>query len=389
MRERNTDPYAWVELATMNLLCAYCFIKRGLRSKAQPGVRRMRALRKNFYKTMWRSAAEAAGAHFNALPDGTVELWRSNQLMKVRDNKTSLDDGPTASRAADKLLVSDLLFRSGIPVPHHIVIEIGEFEKAMQMLRSSAIPLVVKPAANTGAGAGVSTNVTTQHRLRLAVAWARAYGPRILIEEQLEGDCYRVLVMDGEVVDTVVRYPPKIIGDGRSTVRQLVRYENKLRLEGGAELAQGLIRIDPDLRNSLSNQGLRLGSRPANGRVVVLKRVINDNGTRDNVPANGRLCPAILESARKAVEVVGARLAGVDIMCRDTQVPLEQSHGAVIEVNLNPGLYYHYRAGDSGFPVAERVLNRFFNAAAGRQQAAERRRIDPSFSDQLVAVKTR
>ena len=355
----------------MDLLCAYCFIKRGLRSQAQPGVRRMRALREDFYKTMWRGAAEAIGARFSTLSDGTAEIWRGNQLVKVSANRTSLDDSATVSRADDKLLVSRLLARSGIPVPRHIVITIGEFDKALQMLRSSAFPLVVKPAANTGAGAGVSTNVTSERRLKVAVAWARAYGPPILIEEQLEGDCYRVLVMDGEVVDTVVRHPPRIVGDGRSTVRQLVRYENKLRREGGTLLSQGLIRIDPDLHNSLSSQGLRLGSRPAKGEVVILKRVINDNGTRDNVPANGRLCSAILESARKAVEVVGARLAGVDIICRDPRVPLERSRGAVIEVNTNPGLYYHYRAGDSIFPITEQVLNRFFNAATDHRQAAE------------------
>lgn len=365
-----TDSYASVVRVTMNLLCAYCFIKRGLRSKVEPGVRRMRAFREDFYNIMWRSAAEATGARFSALPDGTAEIWRSNQLITVCANKTSLDDRATVSRADDKLLVSCLLAQSGIPVPRHIVIVIGEFEKALQMLRFSRLPLVVKPAANTGAGAGVSTNVTTEHRLRVAVAWARAYGPSILIEEQLEGDCYRVLVMDGEVVDTVVRHPPRVVGDGRSTIRQLVRSENKLRRERTL-LAQGLIRFDPDLHNSLSSRGLRLGSRPTKGQVVVLKRVINDNGARDNVPANGRLCSAILESARKAAEVVGARLAGVDIICRDPRVPLECSRGGVIEVNTNPGLYYHYRAGDSIFPVAEHVLNKFFSAATDHRQAAE------------------
>jgi cyanophycin synthetase len=353
----------------MNLLCAWSLIKRGLRSQAQPGVRRLRALREDFYKTMWRSSAEATGARLRALSDGAMEIWRGNQMITVSANKTSLDDCATVSLADDKLLVSRLLARSGIPIPRHIVITIGELDEALEMLRSSSLPLVVKPAANTGAGAGVSTNVTTQRRLRIAVAWARAYGPRILIEEQLEGDCYRVLVMDGEVVDTVLRHPPRVVGDGQSTVRQLVRYENRLRRLGSTVRAQGLIRIDPDVHNSLSSQGLRLSSRPAKGEVVVLKRVINDNATRDNVAANGSLCPAILESARKSAKVVGARLAGVDIICRDSRVPLERSRGAVIEVNTNPGLYYHYRAGDSTFPIAEHVLKRFFDATPDRRQA--------------------
>jgi cyanophycin synthetase len=238
----------------------------------------------------------------------------------------------------------------------------------LQMLRSSRVPLVVKPAEYTSGGVGVSTNVTTVPRLRAAVASARSWGPRILVEEQVEGDCYRVLVMDGEVLDTVVRHPPRVIGDGVSTVRQLVRDENKARLEAGKSRALGLIVLDPDVRNTISSQGLQLHSRPAKGQIVVLKRVINDNAGRENVPANGCLCFAILRSACKAAEIVDARLAGIDVICSDPNVPLELSGGAIIEVNATPGFYYHYCRPDSGFPIADRVLNRFFNLATDQQE---------------------
>ncbi len=285
MRNREIGRHSSLARVTLSLLCGYSFLLRGVRTKVLPSARRMRALREDFYVTMWRSSAKAVGARFNALPDGTAEIQSSGRLIKVRANVTSLDDDATLERAGDKLLVYGLLARFGIPVPRHIVIGVGEFEKALHMLRSSAVPLVVKPAANTGAGAGVSTNVLTPQQLRAAVAWARAYGSRILVEEQMEGDCYRVLLMDGEVLDTVVRHPPTVIGDQLSTVRQLVRHENKLRREEGIARAQVLIRLDPDLRNTLSSQGLNLDSRPAKGEVVVLKRVINDNGTRENAPA--------------------------------------------------------------------------------------------------------
>jgi cyanophycin synthetase len=256
-----------------------------------------------------------------------------------------------------------MLAQQGISVPRQIALEVDQFDEALEILRTSRQPLVVKPAANTGAGAGVSTNVRTLRQLRAAIAWARAYGPRILVEEQIEGDCYRILVMAGEVLDTVVRHPPKVIGDGMTTIRQLIRRENLLRRRSGAIRAQVLIRIDPDLRNTLDSQGLNLGSHPEKGRVVFLKRVINDNGTTDNVAANGVLCPAIIESARKAADVIGTRLAGIDLVCRDPNVPLEDSGGAVIEVNANPGLYYHYRLADSKYQVAEDVLTRFLSSS--------------------------
>jgi cyanophycin synthetase len=352
-----------VPSASLYLLFALCYLKRGLRSKFQPGARHMRAIRSNFYRTMWRAAANATGSQFRVLSGNIGEISRGEHVLQVCDNRISVDDPTTLARAADKLATHKMLAQEGIRVPRQIALEVGQFGDALEMLRTSRRPLVIKPAANTGAGAGVSTNVRTPRQLKASVAWARAYGPRILVEEQIEGDCYRILVMAGKVLDTVVRHPPKVIGDGMATIRQLIRRENLLRRGVGSIRAQVLIRIDPDLRNTLNSQGLNLGSRPEKDRVVLLKGVINDNGTTDNVAANGVLCPAIVESARKAADVIGMRLAGIDLICRNPGLPLEDSGGAVIEVNANPGLYYHYRPADSRYQVAEDVLARFFSSS--------------------------
>ncbi|HVB83067.1 MAG TPA: hypothetical protein VNE82_24350 [Candidatus Binataceae bacterium] len=323
---------------------------------------RLNTLGREFYLKMWRGAAESAGARFEAEPDGAVEIGRGNRRIWIRDNVTSLNEPATVERAADKGAMLALLARSGIAVPKGIVIGVGEFDRALRMLQSSRCPLVVKPAGSTCGGAGVSTNVTNVKRLRTAVAWARSFKRQILIEEQVEGDSYRVLVMDGEVLDIIVRHPPRVVGDGVSTIKQLIHRENELRLEAASARPQVPIRFDVDLRNTLANQGLGLRSRPANGKIVVLKRVINDNSEREDVPANGRLCPAIVEAACKAARVVGTRLAGLDIICRDPGVPLERSGGAIIEVNATPGLYYHHRT-DASTPIADRVLKRVFDLA--------------------------
>jgi cyanophycin synthetase len=249
-------------------------------------------------------------------------------------------------------------------VPEGILIGFGEFAKAVDLLRSSPGPLVVKPAEATSGGAGVTMNVTEIRQLEVAFAWARSFGPHVAIEQQIEGDCYRVLVMDDEVLDTVVRHPPRVVGDGTSTVLQLILRENKVRLAAGAKRAQVLIGFDPDLRNMLATRGFSLSSRPAAGEIIALKGVINDNGGMDNVPANGTLCPAVLQSACTAARLVGARLAGIDIICSDPSVPLESSGGAVVDVNAAPGLYYHCHRADSSVPIADRVLRKAFNLSA-------------------------
>jgi D-alanine-D-alanine ligase-like ATP-grasp enzyme len=343
------------------LLRAYYLLRRGLTGSKNPDTRRMRRLKEAFHRRAWLDAADALGVALTSLSDGVAEIACEGERLRVCGSSISFDDPVTLQLAGDKPAVYALLAQRGIPVPPHIAIEASELNvEAAVILRSLPLPLVVKPAAGTGAGSGVSTSITTLKQLRHAAAWASAFGPRVLVESLIEGDCYRVLLMDGEVVDTVLRRPPRLVGDGVSTVQQLIVRENKLRLDAGADRAQALVRCDPDLVNTLAAQGLKLRSRPAHGRIVQLKHVINDNRAAENEQANGRLCDAILAASRRAVAALGLRLGGVDLICTDPGVPLEQSGGAIIEVNTTPSFYYHYHRVGPPFPVAEHVLRSFF-----------------------------
>ena len=355
-----------VEKISISILALYYSTARKIfmRAKSRRMNARLDSLGRQFHVRMWCEAARSVNAHYIAEADGAIDIERDRRRVRVRDNLTSLNDPRMVRRADDKAGTLSMLKRSGIPVPKGIVISLRGIEDAVRMLETAESPLVVKPAGSTCGGAGVSTNVTDLKRLRAAMAWARSFGRQILVERQVEGDCYRVLVMDGEVLDTVVRHPPTIVGDGVSTIRQLIRRENADRVLAASVRPQVPIHFDFDLQNTLASQRLSLNARPAIGETVQIKRVINENGERENVSVNGLLCPAILNMACKASRVLGLRLAGVDIICKDPNVPLEISGGAVIEVNASPGLYCHYnRQADLAFPVAERVLHRALRKA--------------------------
>jgi len=356
------------ERAKVSILYLYYMAVRFVRAKLEPRSRsmnqRLNALGKTYHIRMWQSAAASVGAVCRTEPGGVVEIENGSRSIRVRDNVTSLNEPAAVKRASDKAGMQALLAKSGVPVPRGIVLTVNEFDRALLMLQTARGALVVKPAESTGGGVGVSTNVTSLPRLRTTMAWARTFSRYIWLEEQVEGDCYRVLVMDGEVIDTVLRRPPRVVGDGVSTIRRLIHRENEARLKAAAVQPQVPIRFDLDLRTTLANQGLTLRSRPAEGEVIQLKRVINDNSALDNVPANGRLCRAILDAACRAAAIVGAKLAGVDVICTDPTAPLEVSGGAIIEVNATPGFYCHIgEKGASTFPAVERVLSKALHQA--------------------------
>ena len=61
-------------------------------------------------------------------------------------------------------------------------------------------------------------------------------------------------------------------------------------------------------------------------------------------------------SGAQAAAVIGARLAGVDIITPDPSISLDKSGGVVLEVNTTPGYYYHYHRRGGPVPVACAIL---------------------------------
>jgi cyanophycin synthetase len=235
---------------------------------------------------------------------------------------------------------------------------------------------VVKPAAGTGGGLGVTTGIRTRWQLARAAyaAAVHASGGEVIIEQQIEGENYRLLFLDGNLIDATVRRAPAVSGDGRSTVRQLVDSANAARQAQGAALSHGLLRLDMDMRQTLATQGLTLASVVPAGKAITLKTAINENTGDDNCNAMDIMCNAIIKDAAKAVRLTGARLAGVDVITRDPHVSLDENGGVILEVNNPPGFYWHYHQRGNPCYVCEHVLRALLadHEAKTQVDAAER-----------------
>lgn len=322
------------------------------------------AQRARFYRSAWADAAASVGATVEELRDGLLDIRHGDLLLRVRDNLTSLDDPVTLAVAGDKPLVYRLLAARGLPVARHTVCHYDDLAAASVFAAGLGAPCVVKPALDSAAGAGVTTGVAGEAHLARAMARAGAWSDDVVVEEQAAGGNYRLLYLDGELLDAVLRGPPRVRGDGRSSIAQLVAADNADRARRGTDAAQSLVHADRDLKSTLSRQGLGLRSVPAAGDWVQVKTVVNDNRREDNQAAAARLCGSLVEAGAAAAAAVGARLAGVDIITRDPGVSLAESGGVVLEVNTTPGYYYHYLRRGDGAPVATMILQRLVRGAA-------------------------
>lgn len=309
-----------------------------------------------FYERIWREAAERLGATLKPIGSGFAEIQRGAISVKVRENTCPIDDPVPMALAADKSLTYKRLEEAGLPTPRHAEFQYSAIDNALEFLDSTTLPCVVKPTNGTGGGRGVTTNLRTRGQFILAAASAAVYGNELMIEEQIQGDNYRLLYLNGECIDSFQRRPPTVIGDGKSTVSRLIRLANEDRLQSGSEISQVLLDVNLDMKRTLAGQGLTLNSVPGQGVEVVVKNVVNENRGSDNISANHRLCPSIIEAGARAARVVGLRFAGVDIITRDPSVPLWESRGVILEVNSPPNYYFHYHKRDESFHVAVHVL---------------------------------
>jgi cyanophycin synthetase len=298
------------------------------------------------YAALWLRAAKAVGVPAEDMGNGFVRLadtwvWR---------HETDLDGVATARLAADKAAVHILLYHAGLNVPAHEVFRADDLKPALDFLAHCG-RCVVKPSRGTARGEGVTTGITTPADLDRAVLAAARFDRTLLIEAHLTGAVHRVLVLDGAVLDDVVREPPHLTGDGHSSVRQLVAVENQRRLDDEAGDGTGALTIDLDMALTVHHGGLDLRDTPAAGASFLAKSVVNENSAEENRHCHP-FTPAVADAARTAAGALGLRLAGVDV------VEGEDGTITVLEVNGTPGLLVHERARGRRPepPLAEQVV---------------------------------
>jgi len=298
-----------------------------------------------FYRELWRSTAARVGAQIHELPGGFLEVRLGQRVTRIKQGKVMLDDPVTLSLAGNKVVVHTLLMNGKLPVPVHISYTLDKIEKGWEFLKEQGGPCVVKPVSDTAGGHGVTTGVETRWQLSQASALAATCSRELLIERQVEGDNYRLLYLDGVLIDALRRGPPTVIGDGRSSISQLIRRENLKRAKSGRAVL-GPITIDLDCRSTLRQVGLSFRFVPAADQKVRVKTATNECSDRDNQTVLKQIGPSLVREGARAASIVGARLAGVDVITKDPATPLEGS-GVIVEVNTTPGIKHHYMVQNS------------------------------------------
>ena len=204
--------------------------------------------------------------------------------------------------------------------------------------------------------------MTNPEEVRNGFEAAVEHSSSVIVETYLSGDDHRLLVVNGELVAATRRTPGHIVGDGKSSVRQLVDIVNQDPRRGvGHEKVMTRLALDEQADMMLARVDMTADAIPASGQIVMLRSTANlsTGGTATDV--TDIIHPDNRDMAVRAVTAIGLDVGGVDFLSPDITESYKQTGGGICEVNAAPGFRMHV-APSEGTPrdVAGPVIDMLF-----------------------------
>jgi cyanophycin synthetase len=292
-----------------------------------------------------------------------VQLGHGAHSRRIQAAETSYTANIGVEIASDKDLTKNLLQKVGVPVPEGEVVTTAE--EAWEAALEIGGPVVIKPYAGNQ-GKAVSVNLTTEEQVKQAVALAQEISEEVIVEQFIEGEDCRLLVVGGQLVAAAQRRPAQVVADGLHSVRKLVEMVNDDPRRGsGHGSALTRIKIDAVAELTLSKQGFTWDSVPPPGQMVFLRDNSNLSTGGTAVDLTDDVHPDNAMIAVLAAKTIGLDIAGVDVVCKNIKRPLSDQSGAIVEVNAAPGLRMHiYPSEGKSRPVGDAIIDMLFPGEA-------------------------
>jgi len=284
--------------------------------------------------------------------------YGANQ-KRIQATVTSQTSSIGVEIACDKEDTKFLLEQSEVPIPKGEIIRSEEGLK--DAVKYVGFPLVIKPVSGNH-GRGITTNIMNYEDALDAFKAAKEVSRTVIVERFITGDDYRLLVINYKLVAAAKRTAAHVIGDGKSTVKELVDLVNQDPRRGyGHENVLTQITINDLTLGILEDKGLTVDSVIPEGEMLKLKDTgnLSTGGTAEDV--TDVVHPFNIFMAERIARIVDLDICGIDIMTTDLGQPLHETGGAVLEVNAGPGFRMHL-APSEGLPrnVAGHVIDMLY-----------------------------
>jgi D-alanine-D-alanine ligase-like ATP-grasp enzyme len=261
------------------------------------------------------------------------------------DNKFNLNSVSAAKIAQDKGYTGHFLRLHGYSVPKTGIFFCERFRKhigsqaglaaALSFAEKLGWPVIVKPCRRSqGDGVALAGN---RREFLAAARVVFKYDRTMLVQEARAGRDYRIVVLDGKVISAYERVPLAVTGDGRQSIRELLKELQREFDRTGRDTRIPM--DDPRIKSRLRRFHRTLDSVPAKGERVQLFDIANLSVGGATIEITRRLHPSFARLAAGIARDMDLRFAGVDVIAPDATKPLGRY--SVLEINSAPGLDHY------------------------------------------------
>ena len=254
--------------------------------------------------------------------------FNSSDLTEISDNKSK------AYAWVSKL---------GISEPETVIVASDEDvdPEIVQRLLDRHGRLIVKPDASFGSR-GVSVNLTTYEEVLNAVVVARRIKQKhgdILIQQHIDGSEFRFTVLNGEVVSVMLRETARVIGDGLSTIAELIEREDKERIVINRT---SMVRY-PAVHEIIQNPEYISSTQVLpKSEVLILSSSAMVSGGTSVYEIKDKIHETYKQLAIKLAQGLSSRFVVVDLFIKNSNVPAELDNVYFNEFNRSPALKMLY-----------------------------------------------
>jgi GNAT-family acetyltransferase (TIGR03103 family) len=301
----------------------------------------------NPYAMIIVNEARRRGIHVEVVDaeGGFFRLTYGGRSILCREALSELTTGVAMSICDDKAVTRRVVERAGVRVPEQM--EANGKEELQAFLEKHG-SLVVKPARGEQ-GRGVAVDLTSMEKVETAIEAAKAISDRVVVEERIEGEDLRLIVIDYRLVAAAVRRPARIVGDGQRSVSELI--ERQSRRRAAATGGESRIPIDAETERCIADAGFGMDDVPPDGTKITVRKAANLHTGGTIHDATEHVHPRLVDAAIRAARAINIPVVGIDFVVRS---PLAPDY-AFIEANERPGLANHEPQ-----PTAERFVDLLF-----------------------------
>ena len=268
-----------------------------------------------------------------------VQLGHGKYQKRIQATVTSETRHIAVEIASDKEETNRILGDLGLPVPRQRTVRSAE--QAVRAAERLGYPVVIKPL-DANHGRGVTLDIENADQVRTAFEKAREHARTIIVENYLKGFDHRMLVVNGELVAVAKRVPGHVVGDGKSTIAELVDIVNSDPRRGiGHEKVLTRLELDDQAARLMAQRNVTAAYVVPKDEIFYLRSTGNLSTGGTAIDLTDQVHPDNAEMAIRAAKAIGLDVVGIDFITPDITEGYRDVGGGICEVNAAPGFRMH------------------------------------------------